>query len=165
MLVSVAARSLHRLRAVFLLSLKYLPFTGVKCFLILVTDGIRGRLPFRALKSPLPKGRAFFGGEAGKSPLPFSHLKVGVWHAMEGVGGGCRLYSPPCTSFSTLFSGSSSHFAPCRNCFTRLPAVSVERSGVNTTCMPVMLSLVVNALAERAPFEVMPILNEAKPSS
>ena len=149
MLVSVAARSLHRLRAVFLLSLKYLPFTGVKRFLILVTDGIRGRLPFRALKSP----------------LPFSHLKVGVWHAMEGVGGGCRLYSPPCTSFSTLFSGSSSHFAPCRNCFTRLPAVSVERSGVNTTCMPVMLSLVVNALAERAPFEVMPILNEAKPSS
>ena len=84
---------------------------------------------------------------------------------MEGVGGGCRLYSPPCTSFSTLFSGSSSHFAPCRNCFTRLPAASVERSGVNTTCMPVMLSLVVNALAERAPFEVMPILNEPKPSS
>ena len=149
MLVSVAARSLCKLRAVFLLSLKYLPFTGVKRFLILVTDGIRGRLPFRALKSP----------------LPFSHLKVGVWHAMEGVGGGCRLYSPPCTSFSTLFSGSSSHFAPCRNCFTRLPAVSVERSGVNTTCMPVMLSLVVNALAERAPFEVMPILNEPKPSS
>ena len=134
MLVSVAARSLCKLRAVFLLSLKYLPFTGVKRFLILVTDGIRGRLPFRALKSP----------------LPFSHLKVGVWHAMEGVGGGCRLYSPPCTSFSTLFSGSSSHFAPCRNCFTRLPAVSVERSGVNTTCMPVMLSLVVNALAERS---------------
>ena len=149
MLVSVAARSLCKLRAVFLLSLKYLPFTGVKRFLILVTDGIRGRLPFRALKSP----------------LPFSHLKVGVWHAMEGVGGGCRLYSPPCTSFSTLFSGSSSHFAPCRNCFTRLPAASVERSGVNTTCMPVMLSLVVNALAERAPFEVMPILNEPKPSS
>ena len=81
---------------------------------------------------------------------------------LEGVGG--RLYSP-CTSFSTLFSGSSSHFAPCRNCFTRLPAASVERSGVNTTCMPVMLSLVVNALAERAPFEVMPILNEPKPSS
>ena len=149
MLVSVAARSLCRLRAVFLLSVKYLPFTGVKRFLVLVTDGIRGRLPFRALKSP----------------LFFSHLKVGVWHTMEGVGGGCRLYSPPCTSFSTLFSGSSSHFAPCRNCFTRLPAASVERSGVNTTCMPVMLSLVVNALAERAPFEVMPILNEPKPSS
>jgi hypothetical protein len=31
--------------------------------------------------------------------------------------------------------------------------------------MPVMLSLVVNAFAERAPFEVMPILNEPKPSS
>ena len=55
----------------FLLSLKYLPFIGVKRFLILVTDGIRGRLPFRALKSP----------------LLFSHLKVGVWHAMEGGGG------------------------------------------------------------------------------
>ena len=121
------------------MSLKYLPFTGVKCFLILVTDSIN-------------------------PPLYFSHLKVGVWHAMEGVGGGCRLYSPS-SSLLTLFSGSSSHFAPCRNCFTRLPAVSVERSGVNTTCMPVMLSLVVNALAERAPFEVMPILNEPKPSS
>ena len=139
MLVSVAARSLCRLRAVFLLSVKYLPFTGVKRFLVLV---------------PV----------ASKNPLFFSHLKVGVWHAMEGVGGGCRLYSPS-SSLLTLFSGSSSHFAPCRNCFTRLPAVSVERSGVNTTCMPVMLSLVVNALAERAPFEVMPILNEPKPSS
>ena len=26
----------------------------------------------------------------------------------------------PYSSFSTLFSGSSSHFTPCRNCFTRL---------------------------------------------
>lgn len=24
---------------------------------------------------------------ASKPPLPFSHLKVGVWHAMEGAGG------------------------------------------------------------------------------
>ena len=100
---------------------------------------------------------------ASKNPLLFSHLKVGVRHAMERVGGGCRLYSP--SALPTPSSGSSSHFAPCRHCFTRLPAASGARSGVNTTCMPVMLSLVVNALAERAPFEVMPILNEPKPSS
>jgi hypothetical protein len=31
--------------------------------------------------------------------------------------------------------------------------------------MPLMLSATVNAFAERAPFEVMPILNEPKPSS